>query len=155
MILRTFFFAAGIYCLHWNTHCGLKFHFGQFDRSEICIEVSFITPEVMRTMIMKLPHTQVKFYREMKSQTGLSSLRVSCKRALRRRNLKWWIERAKHLLCEKIVELKVICWKYLVVILFIAGGIWFTRMVHVKNFQTKPGNIWRTLINLEASQTIK
>ena len=32
---------------------------------------------------MKLPHTEVKFYPEVKSQTGLSSLRVSCKRALR------------------------------------------------------------------------
>ena len=31
---------------------------------------------------MKLPHTKVKFYPELKSQTGLSSLRVSCKRAL-------------------------------------------------------------------------
>ena len=31
---------------------------------------------------MKLPHTEVKFYPEMKFQTGLSSLRVSCKRAL-------------------------------------------------------------------------
>ena len=32
-------------------------------------------------LIMKLPHTEVKFYPEVKSQTGLSSLRVSCKRA--------------------------------------------------------------------------
>ena len=32
---------------------------------------------------MKLPHTEVKFYPEVKSQTGLSSLRVSGKRALR------------------------------------------------------------------------
>ena len=32
---------------------------------------------------MKLRHTEVKFYPELKSQTGLSSLRVSCKRALR------------------------------------------------------------------------
>ena len=32
---------------------------------------------------MKLPHTEVKFYPELKSQTGLSSLLVSCKRALR------------------------------------------------------------------------
>ena len=32
---------------------------------------------------MKLPHTKVKFYPEVKSQTGLSSLRVPCKRALR------------------------------------------------------------------------
>ena len=31
---------------------------------------------------MKLPHTEVKFYSEAKSQTGLSSPRVSCKRAL-------------------------------------------------------------------------
>ena len=28
-------------------NCGLKFHFGQFDRSEICTEVSFTTPKVM------------------------------------------------------------------------------------------------------------
>ena len=32
---------------------------------------------------MKLPHTKVKFYPEVKSQTGLCSLRVSCKRALK------------------------------------------------------------------------
>ena len=31
---------------------------------------------------MKLAHTEVKFYPEEKSQTGLSSLSVSCKRAL-------------------------------------------------------------------------
>ena len=31
---------------------------------------------------MKLPYTEVKRYPEVKSQTGLSSLRVSCKRAL-------------------------------------------------------------------------
>ena len=32
----------------------------------------------MWTLIMKLPHTEVKFYPEVKSQTDLSSLRVSC-----------------------------------------------------------------------------
>ena len=31
----------------------------------------------------EVTHTEVKFYPEVKSQTGLSSLRVSCKRALR------------------------------------------------------------------------
>ena len=31
---------------------------------------------------MKLPHAEVEFYPEVKYQTGLSSLRVSCKRAL-------------------------------------------------------------------------
>ena len=35
----------------------------------------------MWTLMMKLPYTEVKFYREVKSQTGLSSLLVSCKRA--------------------------------------------------------------------------
>ena len=52
-------------------------------RFEICTEVSFTTPEVMWTLIMKLPHTEVKFYPEVKSQTGLNSLRVSRKRALK------------------------------------------------------------------------
>ena len=66
----------------WKTHYGLKFHFGQLDRSEICSEVSFNPPEAMWTLIMKLPHTEVKFYPEVKSQTGLSSLRVLCKRAV-------------------------------------------------------------------------
>ena len=75
------YFAAGIYCLHGKLTFLLKFHFGQIDRSEICTEVSFTTPYVMWTLIMKLPHTEVKFYLEVKSQTGLSSLRVSCKRA--------------------------------------------------------------------------
>ena len=64
----------------WKTHCGLKFHFGQFDRSEICTEVSFTTPEVMWTLIMKLPHTEVKFYPEVKFQTGLISFWGSCRR---------------------------------------------------------------------------
>ena len=32
---------------------------------------------------MKLSHTEVKFYPEVKSQTGLTSLRVSCKGAHR------------------------------------------------------------------------
>ena len=67
----------------WKTQCGLKFYFGQFGRSEICTKVSFTKPEVMWTLIMKLPHTEVKFYPKVKSQTGLSSLRVSCERALR------------------------------------------------------------------------
>ena len=31
---------------------------------------------------MKLPHTEVKFHPKVKSQTGLSSLRVSCKHPL-------------------------------------------------------------------------
>ena len=65
-----------------KTHCGLKLHFGQYDRSETCTEVSFTTPEVMRTLIMKLSHTEVKLYSEVKYQTGLSSLWVWWKRVL-------------------------------------------------------------------------
>ena len=41
----------------------------------------------MRTQIMKLPYTKMKFHPEVKSQTRLSSLRVSCKRALNQRTL--------------------------------------------------------------------
>ena len=33
----------------------------------------------MQTLIIKLPNTEVKFHPKLKSQTGLSSLRVSCK----------------------------------------------------------------------------
>ena len=62
--------------------CSLEFHFGQFDWSEICTEVSFTTPKAMWTLIMKLPWAKVKFYPEVKSQTGLSSLSVTCKHAL-------------------------------------------------------------------------
>ena len=44
--------------------------------------MSFTSPELMRTLRMKLPYTEVEFYPEVKSKTGLSSLRVSCKRPL-------------------------------------------------------------------------
>ena len=42
---------------------------------------------------MKLPHTEVKFYPKVKSQTGLSSIRVSCKHALT-----WTFYSLKHFL---------------------------------------------------------
>ena len=66
-----------------QTHCGLKFYFGLNHRSEICTELSFTLPELLRTLIMKLTYTEVKFYPEVKSQTGLSTLQVSYKRALK------------------------------------------------------------------------
>ena len=68
MILRKFI-SQRAFTVYMENLCGLKFHFGQIDRSEICTETSF-------TLIMKLPYTKVKFYPELKSQTGLSSLRV-------------------------------------------------------------------------------
>ena len=76
----------------WKAHCGLKFRFGQFDRSEICTEVSFTAPEVIWTLIMKLPDTEVKFYPEVKSQTGLSLLQISWKRTPRHRLHDTWCE---------------------------------------------------------------
>ena len=60
------YFTAGIYCLHGKL-------------TAVCTEVSFTPPEVMCTLIMKLPYTEVKFYPEVKSQPGLSSFWVSCK----------------------------------------------------------------------------
>ena len=64
----------------WGPWCPHKKK--KIDRSEICTEVSFTPPEVMWMLIMKLPYIEVKFYPKVKSQTGLSSRRVSCKRAL-------------------------------------------------------------------------
>ena len=75
-------FRCGHLLFTCKTHCGLKLHFRQIDQSEISTEVSLTTPEVMWTLIMKLSYTEVNFYPEVKSQTGLSSLRVSCERAL-------------------------------------------------------------------------
>ena len=80
MILRNFI-SLRVFFVYMKTHCGLKFHFGQFEWIEICTKVSFTPPEVMWMLIMKLPHTEVKFYPEVKYQTGLSSIWVSCKRA--------------------------------------------------------------------------
>ena len=41
----------------------------------------------MWTLIMKLPYNEVKSFLEVKSQTGLSLLRVSWKRALKKTSL--------------------------------------------------------------------
>ena len=89
----------------WKTHCGLKFCFGQIDRSGICTEVSFTSSEVMWTLVMKLPYTEVKFHPEVKSQTDLSSLRVSCKRALNCRCACCWcsVHQEKFLLLTTII----------------------------------------------------
>ena len=94
------------HCRHllftWKTHCGLKFHFGQIDQSEICTEVNFTSPKLVWTLIIKLPYTEVKFYPEVKSQASLSSLRVSCKRA-QNAHQHWW----HHLFNKKIRFLKL------------------------------------------------
>ena len=76
------FISLRAFSVYMENSLFLKFYFGHFDWNEICTEVSFTPPEVMWTLIMKLPHTKVRFYPEVKSQTGLSLLRVWCKRAL-------------------------------------------------------------------------
>ena len=78
MILRNFISLRAFTVYMQNS---LRFELSLRYRSEICTEVSFTTPDVMRTLIMKLPDTKMKLYPEVNSQTGLSSLRVACKRA--------------------------------------------------------------------------
>ena len=63
-------FTAGIYCLHGKL-------------AAVWIFASVTLREVKFARKFKLFHIEVKFYPKAKSQTGLSSLRVSCKRALR------------------------------------------------------------------------
>ena len=65
------YFTAGICCLHGKLTAVWNFW-----------TLSFTLPEVIWTLIMKPPYTEVKLYPEVKSQTGLSSLPISCKRAL-------------------------------------------------------------------------
>ena len=72
-------FTAGNYCLHGKLTAVWNF------TSVKSTKVSFTSPEPMWTLIMKLPYTEVKFYTEVKSQTGLNSHRVSCKRADRQK----------------------------------------------------------------------
>ena len=75
MILRNFI-SLQFFTVYMEISLRFEIHFGQFDRREICTEVSFTAPKVMRTLTMNLPHTEVKFYPEVKPQTGLSSLWV-------------------------------------------------------------------------------
>ena len=56
----TTLFHYGHLMFKMKTHCGLKFHFGQIYRSEICIEVSFTLLELVWTLIIKLSYIEVK-----------------------------------------------------------------------------------------------
>ena len=40
-------FHSGHLLFTWKTHCGLKFHFGQTEQGAICVEVIFISPELI------------------------------------------------------------------------------------------------------------
>ena len=79
------YFTAVIYCLHgklttvislWSTWPKWNLH-----RSEFHSARSHVNAD------NEVTHTELKFYPEVKSQTGLSSLRVSCKRALRNQTM--------------------------------------------------------------------
>ena len=63
-------FTAGIYFLHGKL-------------AAVWIFASVNLGELKFARKFKLFHTEVKFYPKLKSQTGLSSLLVSCKRVLR------------------------------------------------------------------------
>ena len=59
------FILRGHLLFTWKTHCGLKFQ--SIWPKWNCTKVSFTTHEVMWTLTMKLPHTEVKFYTKVKS----------------------------------------------------------------------------------------
>ena len=73
MILRSLI-SLRAFAVYMENSLRLEISLRQIDRSEICTEVSFTSPEVMCVLIIKLPYTEVKFLPELKSQTGLSSL---------------------------------------------------------------------------------
>ena len=62
----------------WKSHAGLKFNFGQNDQYEIHTVLSFISPQFMWTQVKSWLNTEVRFSTEMKSHTGLNSVRLSC-----------------------------------------------------------------------------
>ena len=77
------YFTAGIYWLHGKLAAVWNFTSVKLTEVKFAPKKSFTSPELMWTLIMKLPYIEVKFYPDVKSQTDLNSLRVSCKRALR------------------------------------------------------------------------
>ena len=68
----------------WKSHAGLKFHFGQNERYEIHTVLSFISPQFKWTQVKSWLNTEVRFWTQMKSHTGLRSFCLSCARTLAR-----------------------------------------------------------------------
>ena len=107
----------------------MKFYFGKIERSEICTDVSFTSSEVMCTLIMELTDAEVK------SQTCLGSLRVSCKRALSIYRLMQNIEK--------------ICWHPICVmkiILTVTQCLKYSIFWHNLRFALLPPSVLQTLI---------
>ena len=77
-------FRFGQIMFTWKSHAGLKFHFCQNERYEIHTVLSFISPQFKWTQVKSWLNTEVRFWTEMKSHTGLRSFRPSCARTLAR-----------------------------------------------------------------------
>ena len=79
------YFTSGIYSLHgkltavWN-FTSVKLTEVKFAPKWVSLHLN--SSERMWTLIMNSTYTKMKFYPEVKSQTGLSSLRVSCESVL-------------------------------------------------------------------------
>ena len=87
------------YACAFETHCGHRFHIGRFDRNKISFRVIKYhvnttrneTPTHVRLYIgsfwnaaeMKSHVKRTCFHAGLKSQTGMSSFRLSCERTLR------------------------------------------------------------------------
>ena len=114
----------------WKTHCSLQYPFGQIDWSEICTDVSFTSPEAIRTLITKLHYTKVKFYPKVKSQTSLSSFCVSCKCAGRSSyltTLHWNLELNLNfylIFTKNISEAKTLFFRFISFKISIQYGTW-------------------------------
>ena len=67
--------------VYGKTHCGLKFHLGQNDQSQIQTAVKLTSTQFMWMRSKNWPGTEMRFSPEVKFQAGFTSLRVSCKRA--------------------------------------------------------------------------
>lgn len=75
-------FIAGIK-VYMENSLGLKFYFGHYDQSEIQNGVKVTLPKLMWTLPKNRQWIETSFATKVEFQTALSSLQVSCRRALR------------------------------------------------------------------------
>ena len=104
-----------VYCARaFETQCGYGFYIGHFDRNEISFLVIKYHVNTTRNKMhqnirsfwnaakMKLEHVnRTCFHAGLKSQTGMSSFRLSCERTLR-----------ESLLLGLLVHFSQFCWSY-------------------------------------------
>ena len=94
-------FIAGIK-VYMENSLGLKFYFGHYDQSEIQNGVKVTLPKLMWTLPKNRQWIETSFATKVEFQTALSSLQVSCRRALRKK-----YNCAKCLQSSKISEVTV------------------------------------------------